>query len=76
MPPTPKGPAAAAGLLIPCVRSVERRECDVATGVPWNRVLRSEVWLSMVLSTLLSRRFFPKRRGRFRRMRGIPADRV
>ena len=34
MPPTPKGPAAADGLLIPCLGSVERRECEVATGVP------------------------------------------
>ena len=34
MPPTPKGPAAAAGLLIPCLGSVEgETECEVATGV-------------------------------------------
>jgi len=48
MPPTPKGPAAA-GLLIPCLGSVEGE-----TGVrssdwqPVESVLRSEVWLSMV----------------------------
>ena len=49
MPPTPKGPAAAAGLLIPCLGSVEGE-----TGVrssdwrPVESVLRSEVCFSMV----------------------------
>jgi hypothetical protein len=48
MPPTPKGPAAAAGLLIPCLGSVEGE-----TGVrsrdwrPVESVLRSEVWFSI-----------------------------
>jgi len=72
MPPTPKGPAAAAGLMIPCLGSVEGE-----SGVPsrdWRpvkSVLRSRVWFPSFLSLLL-RRSSLKHGGRLWRMRCLP----
>jgi hypothetical protein len=73
MPPTPKGPAAAAGLLIPCLGSVEGE-----TGVrsrDWRpgRIESSEVksGFSMVPFDV-AESFCLKHGGRFWRMRCLP----
>ena len=73
MPPTPKGPAAAAGLLIPCLGLVEGetgvRSRDWRTGRIESS--KSSLVFDGFFSMLLSR-FFLKHGGRFWRMRCLP----